>query len=375
MAMRKGRLILAISMAMVLPLLVAWGAVRPVQAPLQFLVPDKAPATLSIASRTEIAKDGSMVHAVTMVPDGRSGLIAAWFQGSREGAGDVEIRIARFDGHQWDTPRRLIDRQTLSRSLGHYVGKLGNPVFFRHPDGTLHLFVVAVAYGGWATAGIAHLTSNDNGKTFSPLGLLPLSPFLNVSHLVRGSVIALSDGGFILPAYFEMGSVYPVLVHFDRAGALVRRQGFSAAAELIQPWPSVENDHDLTLFLRDMHADNRRVWSMRYDGALGQWEQAQALTTPNPNASVAAIAARDGGSWVALNPDGFSRSRLVLQKFDATGHVLAALDIANASDGTENSYPSIAVTPDGRTHLMYTSRRQAIAHVILDGPIGDGVAQ
>ena len=46
---------------------------------------------------------------------------------------------------------------------------------------------------------------------------LALSPFANLSFLVRSSALLLEDGGFILPLYHELARKYPLLLHFDPA--------------------------------------------------------------------------------------------------------------------------------------------------------------
>ena len=112
----------------------------------------------------------------------------------------------------------------LTRATGHYTRKLGNPVLHLDSRGRLHLFVVSVALGGWGTAHIDHAISHDGGRHFAEAERLRLSPLLNMSHLVRCPAVNLADGGFILPAYFEMGAKYPVMLRFDAEGRLLARQ-------------------------------------------------------------------------------------------------------------------------------------------------------
>ncbi|NDG58589.1 MAG: hypothetical protein EBX55_08990 [Betaproteobacteria bacterium] len=96
-----------------------------------------------------------------------------------------------------------------------------------------------IAIGGWATAMIEHFRSADGGQSFEHQERLALSPFLNLSHLVRAPAIALKGGGFILPVYFELGSKYGVLLRFNAQGRFVHRERMDGPPHLLQPWLAI----------------------------------------------------------------------------------------------------------------------------------------
>ena len=117
----------------------------------------------------------------------------------------------------WTPPREILTPALLSHLSGKFIAKLGNPVSFVDSRGRVHLFVVGVSLGGWATSRVYWL---EFDKTLEHLHFrqeLALSPFANLSFLVRSSALLLEDGGFILPLYHELARKYPLLLHFDPA--------------------------------------------------------------------------------------------------------------------------------------------------------------
>ena len=89
-----------------------------------------------------------------------------YFAGSREGASDVCIYQSFFvqknvatlnkDSFFWSEPKAILCPQDLSKMSGKFIKKLGNPVSFVDNLGRVHLFVVGVSMGGWATSKIYH---------------------------------------------------------------------------------------------------------------------------------------------------------------------------------------------------------------------------
>ncbi|MCX2716776.1 exo-alpha-sialidase [Helicobacter sp. MIT 21-1697] len=164
-----------------------------------------------------------------------------YFAGSREGARDVGIYQSfftfnknRIDSEigQWSKPTLLLDAPTLSALSGKFIKKLGNPITFVDTQGRVHLFVVGVSMGGWATSKIYWLLlespkqENKDSKestniykqnlhTLHYVQELHLSPLLNLSFLVRTPAMLKSDGGFILPIYHELARKYPLLLEFS----------------------------------------------------------------------------------------------------------------------------------------------------------------
>ena len=177
---------------------------------------------------TQISAHASAITNVSSVSD--KDFMLLYFAGSREGARDVGIyqSFFTFESHNkathnksveslgsWSEPHRLLDAQKLSQLSGKFIKKLGNPIAFVDRQNRVHLFVVGVSLGGWATSKIYWLRLDSTLSNLSFVKELHLSPFFNFSHLVRTPPMLKEDGGFILPIYHELANKYPLLLDFS----------------------------------------------------------------------------------------------------------------------------------------------------------------
>src|SRR5688572_16404120 len=82
-------------------------------------------------------------HASTIAV-GKDGLVAAWFGGTREGAKDVGVWVARHDGAKWSAPVEVAtgDPAGAGAADGDERQPCWNPVLFQAPGdaGPLLLF-------------------------------------------------------------------------------------------------------------------------------------------------------------------------------------------------------------------------------------------
>ena len=72
------------------------------------------------------------VHASTLLPLADGGYLAAWFEGTKEGAGDVAIKGSRRRNGRWE-PVRVLAK--VNDDAPHW-----NPVLWRADDGRIALF-------------------------------------------------------------------------------------------------------------------------------------------------------------------------------------------------------------------------------------------
>ena len=211
----------------------------------------------------------SHVASVCELPDGR--LAAAWYAGSREGAPDVAICFAtqQRGGQGWSTPRAIMTPEQASRELHRGIRKVGNAVLFSDPAASkLWLLYVTITVGGWSGSSLNLTTSSDEGMTWTPSHRLTLSPFFNISELVRNRPVRLSDGGWVVPIYHECIGKFPELLWLpDTAdGRSATKSRISGGRSGFQPALAVLNTNRALAFLRDC-SPRRRITVAESDDA------------------------------------------------------------------------------------------------------------
>ena len=170
-------------------------------------------------------------HASTIV-DTKTGLVASWFGGTREGASDVGIWVSRCAGKTWSPPVEVATGETDGTRHPSW-----NPVLFEMPDRTLALFykVGPRPQTWWGV----RRTSKDGGQTWSEPQRLPdgvLGP-------VKNKPILLSDGTLLSGSSTETPEKPSKWrVHFERSAdggrtwAIVRpADAEGAQIDAIQP--------------------------------------------------------------------------------------------------------------------------------------------
>lgn len=301
-------------------------------------------------------------HSATLaqLPDGT--LLAFWFAGSREGAGDVGVWSARYSGSpagQWSTPERLATPAQTAKDERRYIKKLGNPVAVVDRQGRINLYYVSVSLGGWSLSSLNRMQSPDGGYHWLPAQKLVTSPFLNISTLVRTPAVPLVDGGYLLPVYHELFRKNSELLQFDAENRLLRKIRMNAAGENLQPAITATGVSAAIALLRNS-ASGHLLYQKTYDGGL-HWDQPAALDVLNPDASVALARLMDGRLLLAFNPTSEGRGQLVLA-VSVDGVRWNILRTVENEQDAEFSYPTLLVHGDS-IDLVYTWHRKEIRHM------------
>lgn len=312
-------------------------------------------------------------HASTLLAmpaDSTASLLAFWFAGKKESAPDVQIAYAWFDRstQAWQPARFVLSKEQAGADLGYGVRRLGNPVAWLDAQGRVHLFVVATGLGGWAAGRVLHLVqkmpfrqdSKDfNAIEFEAIGVLPLSWLWNTSYLVRSAPLPLSDGGMLLPLYFELGIKYPTAARFDANGNFLGTQRISSQSGLLQPSLLMLDSRRWLALMRD-HSPARKVAVAHTDDAGAHWQDLAPLPLDNPDASVVGLGIQPGLMVLAHNPSTTGREKLALSA-SADGQTWRSVAmLAEGAVGSEYSYPAMAWA-DGALWISYTDQRQRIA--------------
>lgn len=360
------------------------------------------------------------VHASSIVecPDGS--LLCAWFHGSGERTSpDVVIQGARLKegSAAWSSVFPMADTPNLPDC---------NPVLFIGPEGDLRLFWIAVPAERWEDSLLrfrkARHYSGDGppqwdwqddlllepGDRFAVemadkfQQLRPALPALKDqrSHslgqemarlqleawdkskrqrgwMTRCHLAILPSGRILLPLYSD-GFLACLMAISDDQGKSWRASGPIIGPALNQPSVVRKKDGTLLAYMREeaFESNNDEGLSHRIlvseshnDGE--SWSLAVPTELPNPNASVEAIALRDGRWILAYNDSEKERHSLALAMSDDEGHSWRWRRRLEDQAGGSFHYPSIIQTRDGRVQVTYTHQPGATAgksikHVSLD---------
>jgi predicted neuraminidase len=309
------------------------------------------------------------VASVCEGPDGA--LNAAWYGGSREGAGDVDIFLSRLDpgaDKTWSKPQVLVSRDSAARELRRPVKKVGNAVLFADAAGRLRLIYVTTSLGGWSTSSLNLKTSRDAGQTWLPSQRLTLSPFFNFSELVKNNPAILSDGGWAVPIYHEFLAEFPEILWMRESadGELSwSKTRIFGGATALQPALVPQSREQAVVLCRDSSATRRIQLSRSAD--LGKdWSAPRSLTLPNSDSGLDALRLFDGRILLAFNDSQTGRDNLTLALSDDAGLSWSRRAVLESEPGAEFSYPYLIQAGDGRVHLVYTWKRKAIKHAAFN---------
>jgi predicted neuraminidase len=292
-------------------------------------------------------------HASTLAVSA-AGLIACWFAGSAEGNSDVGIWSAVRGPSGWSAP-------ALAATAADAEGKpvaAWNPVLWQPPDGLLRLFYKAgpSPRSWWGMTA----RSTDGGRSWGAPTRLP-DGFIGP---VRSKPLLLADGRLLCPSSSED---HGWRVHFEwtsDGGQTWERTppiGDGHTLDIIQPTLLVHPGERLQALCRSRQGFIAELWSE--DGGRS-WSEPRLTSLPNPNSAIDALALPDGRHLLVHNPVSRCRSPLVVS-LSSDGRSWREVVVLEHEPG-EYSYPAVIADNDGRVHVSYTSRRETIAHVMLD---------
>lgn len=321
-------------------------------------------------------------HASALL-DLDSKLMVVFFAGSREGARDVKIygSFLSKGSMYWNEPKPLIDAQMLSHLSGKFIRKVGNPIVFKDSFNRVHLFVVGVSLGGWATSKIYQFRFDEVLDNIEYLGELHLGVFANFSHLVRTPALSLENGGFMLPFYYELADKYPLVGFFDKDSKLLFTKKLHNFKSQLQPSViplsssdclavfRIHRSHDNKMFLQQCK-DFGNTWEAPYKSNLQNFDSSSVLLNIN-------------GEVILVHNDGLDNPLLLLYDLfhekvrihpraslslfwlrdKSKGEFVRLMTLDALKDG-EVSYPA-AVSDDTNLYISYTYDRKQIKSIIV----------
>lgn len=303
-------------------------------------------------------------HASTLA-ETSTGLVAAWFGGTREKNPDVGIWVSRHVDGKWTKPIEVANGvQSATKRYPCW-----NPVLFQPKDGPLLLFYkVGPSPSQWW--GML-MTSEDRGKTWSTPQKLGMDK--KIGHLlgpVKNKPIQLKDGSILCGTSTEHQGWR---VHFELTRELGKtwevigpiHDGKTFGA--IQPSILTYSDGRMQILCRSRQSVIAQSWS---DDGGKTWSKMSKTTLPNPNAGTDAVTLKDGRQLLVYN------HTTRISRFPAGRNMLNVALSKNGKDWTtvltlerskgEYSYPAVIQTSDGKVHITYTYQRRLVKHVVID---------
>lgn len=335
---------------------------RPTESRLECAPPRTSPTAGSVHfASMDLPRPTPSAHAssITALPDGA--LLVAWFAGAREGASDVAIEMARVRAGAVESRWTSLTREQLQGMVQRVIRSLGNPVVWVDGQGRVNMHVVSVSYGGWSGSAINHLVSSDGGATWQSARRLVVSPFFNLSTLVRTQPVAMTDGCWGLPAYHEFIDKHGLFLHLRTNGAVrsaERMQKYEGG--WLQPAVAALSPRTALALLRSASRSTPFIGVNRSSDGGATWVMQRALDIPNPDASVALLRLCDGTLLLAANPTRGGRGTLQLFTSSDESATWVPSRVIEQEEGGEFSYPCLAESADGMIHLTYTWQRQGI---------------
>ncbi len=307
-------------------------------------------------------------HASTFAELANGDLLASWFGGTREGAPDVAIWMARRTASGWEKPIEMVREPEIATY---------NPVLF-NGGGLFWLYYKFGPHPSEWTAG--RRLSRDQGKTWGPiehLGAGLIGP-------VRAKPITLKDGTILAGSSVESYSSWAcwVLRSADHgvtwrsvgpiaAGPDLKTQGAapaksSASSGNIQPsLVDLGNGH-VRMYMRATK-DIARICQADSTDNGATWGPVKKTELPNNNSGIDAVRLRDGRQIMVYNDTTEGRTPLSLAASKDGEHWTKLRDLETGPG--EFSYPAMIEARNGDLLITYTWRREKIRFVRV--PVSD----
>lgn len=303
-------------------------------------------------------------HASTIVETRDGTLVAAWFAGTKEGAGDVAIwsSVKEKGAENWSAPRVVGDADEEDVPCW-------NPVLFQPKDGPTALFYKqGREIAKWQ--GVL-LLSHDGGKTWGERRVLPeffIGP-------VKNKPVQLADGTILCPSSTEHDGWrvhFEFIPAFDKTWSRTEAINTKEEGGAIQPSVLFHRDGKLQAICRNRNGVGR-LWQTWSDDGGRTWSKLEPTTLPNPCSGTDAVTLADGRQLLVYNhTTTLTGGRNILNVAASDdGIVWRAVGVLENAKG-EYSYPAVIQSADGTIHITYTWRRKKIVHVTLDPSKLDG---
>lgn len=346
----------------------------------------------------------AMAHVASMTELPNGTLVTTWYAGSGELKPDVKIYASRkqrepsasllqkgplhdakeepslsIRGHElaalespsfsWSDPFVIMTREKAAQELHCYIKGIGNALVFSGKEGVLQVLYVTVSVGKWSGSQLNLISSQDQGKTWSQSRRLLLSPFFNLSELVKNAPTQLRQGGWMIPVYQEFLGKFPELLWLqpDGKGAFTATKSrIAGGCSCFQPTVTALDSERAVAFCRDYQTSGK-IWRSETLDAGKSWSPLQTVNLPNHDSGIASLRLLKGDLLMAFNDTTTSaRNNLRLAISHDAGKTWQRIATIAKEEKGDFSYPYFFQSRDGMIHLLYSWQRRHIRHVMLN---------
>lgn len=291
-------------------------------------------------------------HASTIVETTPGHYFAAWFGGTREGAKDVAIWAAAFDGKAWTPPVMMANEPNQP---------CWNPVLFKSSKGTLFLFYKAGPspreWSGFVKR------STDDGKNWTRTEIMPaglLGPIKNKPIEVKGAILS--------PTSIESYRAWCCWLErsTDDGKTWTRHGPIQVPGRphgVIQPTLFVSSKGTIVALMRS-RGMGKVCQAESTDGGL-TWSEGRMIDLLNPGSGIDGVTGKDGAFYLAYNDSAKGRTPLKIARSKDDGKTWENVATAEETPG-EYSYPALIQGSDGKLRLVYTWQRKHIKYLTYD---------
>ena len=313
---------------------------------------------------------GEYKHPCTITQLDNGDLYIAYYGGSGEYEDDSKVwGIRKATGSEtWSAPECIADTPFLGE---------GNAVVWQAPDGLVWLFYVQRYGGTWSDSRVQAKISKDSARTWSDSFIITFQQGM----MVQGLPTLLTDGTYLLPAYYETGHdqdktdpdtaslffrIDPRTNTWAETGRIVSDKGN------LQPNAVELEDNHLVAYCRrggsfDPLPDGRIIRAESHDGGK-TWSKGVPSQFKNPNAAIAFIKLANGHLVLVYNDSISARNPLTVSiSTDSDKTWPFKRNIAEADETQTFAYPVAIQSKDGKIHVVCTTDvRKTILHFTFD---------
>lgn len=264
---------------------------------------------------------------------------------------------------KWTKPVPTFDKEGL---------KYANPVVYVDETGKVFLFYTVVYGQAFEMSRVRMRISEDNGETWGPYSELPQPDYPYQTGTISPiKPIRLANGEIMLPLNRESYDPNPQKGWFsvfafssDEGKTWTESEPIYSLPGNIQPSPQQMPDGSIVCYFRprggrheiwkSISTDNGRTWAPLENGGI-----------QNPSTRSDYILTKRGNFVIACNDHPTERTPFIVALSTDRGQTWCKKKILE-SGPPWYCYASVIQSRDGKIHVAYDCRRQAIKHVVID---------